>query len=65
VLDRLAAEHVAVHDLLDQALVTLVAGEPAAAERLSSVIDLFTDALLSHLAYEEHELLQPMAEHFG
>jgi iron-sulfur cluster repair protein YtfE (RIC family) len=68
VLDRLEAEHVAIHDLLDridQALVTLVDGQSAATEQLRAVIDLFTDALLSHLSYEERELLQPMAEQFG
>lgn len=68
VLDRLEAEHVTIHDLLDRvdrALVALVDGQPAGGQRLNEVVDLFTDALLSHLSYEEQQLLQPMAEHFS
>jgi hypothetical protein len=29
--------------------------------RLQAAIDLLTDALLSHLSYEEHELVEPLA----
>ena len=31
--------------------------------RMSDVVDLLTDTLLSHLAYEERELLHPLARH--
>ena len=31
---------------------------------VQSAIDLLTDALLSHLSYEEHQLLEPLAR-FG
>ncbi|RCK67944.1 LLM class flavin-dependent oxidoreductase [Desertihabitans brevis] len=70
VLDRLEAEHVTIHDLLDgldRALVGLVGqerpGDPALAE-LQRSVDLLTDAMLSHLSYEERELLHPLAR-FG
>lgn len=64
-------------DAMDRALVGVVdvAGSPEgggaqgeapgaeadALDRLIEVLDLFTDALLSHLAYEERELLHPLA----
>ncbi len=71
VLDRLAEEHVVIHDVLeevDRRLVELVAAGPTAAsevlERLSEQVDVLTDALLSHLSYEERELLHPLAR-FG
>jgi hypothetical protein len=66
VLDRLEEEHEVIADVLDdvdRALVALVADEPGALERLRAVVDLLTDTLLSHLAYEERELLHPLARH--
>ena len=63
VLDRLEQEHHVIHDVLEQvdrALVALVAGE-ADSSSLAKVVDLLTDTLLSHLAYEERELIQPLA----
>jgi hemerythrin-like domain-containing protein len=70
VVDRLAEEHVVIHDVLervDQALVALVSAEPSrtaeALEEFSGTVDLLTDALLSHLSYEERELLHPLARH--
>ena len=70
VVDRLAEEHVVIHDVLeevDRALVRLVAAQPsgatAALEAFSTHVDVLTDALLSHLAYEERELLHPLATH--
>jgi hypothetical protein len=75
VLDRLHEEHVVIHDVLEQldaALVGLV-GAPssgtdatAALDELQRSLDLLTDTLLSHLAYEEQELMEPLARHgFG
>ena len=68
VIDRLAEEHVVIHDVLeevDRRLVALVAAEPhaatAALDALSHQVDVLTDTLLSHLAYEERELLHPLA----
>ncbi len=71
VIDRLAEEHVVIHDVLeevDRRLVALVAAEPrdagAALEALAQQVDVLTDTLLSHLSYEERELLHPLAS-FG
>ena len=67
VLDRLDEEHETIADLLervDRALVSLVAGDERRHGRTSSgAIDLLTDALLSHFAYEERELIEPLARH--
>jgi hypothetical protein len=63
VIDRLSEEHevvAAVLARLDTALVAMVDD----AEHLSRVqveVDRLTDILLSHLAYEEQELLGPIA----
>ena len=75
VLDRLQEEHVVIHDVLEQvddALVGLV-GAPSygadattALDELQRALDLLTDTLLSHLAYEERELIDPLARYgFG
>ena len=66
VLDRLHEEHEVIADLLeriDRALVSLVAHEPDGMENVHAAIDLLTDALLSHFAYEERELIEPLARH--
>jgi hypothetical protein len=65
VLDRLGEEHLAIHHLLeeiDAALVALVAS-PHDYSRITEAIDLLTDTLLSHFAYEERELIAPLARH--
>ncbi|MFI2737595.1 LLM class flavin-dependent oxidoreductase [Streptomyces sp. NPDC018711] len=69
VLDRLTEEHHAIHGLierLDRELVAFVSegGGEKEREALRAVVDLLSDALLSHLAYEEKELIEPMAR-FG
>ncbi|WP_329206266.1 LLM class flavin-dependent oxidoreductase [Streptomyces sp. NBC_00683] len=66
VLDRLAEEHHAVRgviDRLDRALVAFI-GDGSGRDGLQAAVDLLADALLSHLAYEERELIEPMAR-FG
>ncbi|WP_433269764.1 LLM class flavin-dependent oxidoreductase [Micromonospora vinacea] len=63
VVDRLEQEHHAIHDVLegvDRALVAYVASPDGIAE-LRAAVDLLTDALLSHLSYEERELVEPLA----
>jgi len=35
----------------------------ADAAALRAAVDLLTDALLSHLSYEERELVEPLARH--
>ncbi len=66
VIDRLQAEHRVIHDVLDgvdQALVAFVAagGDAAALTGLRHAADLLSDTLRSHLAYEERELVEPIA----
>ena len=63
VIDRLEDEHLVVHDLLvrlDSALVDVLR-EPDGLTRLADTLDVLTDALLSHLSYEERELVEPLA----
>jgi hemerythrin-like domain-containing protein len=71
VLDRLSAEHLVIHQLLDELDRTLVSLVRAAdADQLDPAIDAVEgslrtlgDRLLSHLAYEERELRGPLARH--
>jgi alkanesulfonate monooxygenase SsuD/methylene tetrahydromethanopterin reductase-like flavin-dependent oxidoreductase (luciferase family) len=63
VIDRLEEEHGAIHGVLEQvdrALVALVS-EPDGTKALRAAVDLLTDTLLSHLSYEERELVEPLA----
>jgi len=63
VIDRLEQEHHTIHDVLegvDQALVAYVS-VPDGTDGLRAAVDLLSDALLSHLAYEERELVEPLA----
>ncbi|EHK85636.1 LLM class flavin-dependent oxidoreductase [Saccharomonospora azurea] len=65
VLDRLEQEHLVIHDVLesvDRALVDMVE-RPGDYTRLQEAVDLLTDTLLSHLAYEERELVEPIARY--
>ncbi len=63
VVNRLELEHRVIHDVLervDRALVALVS-EPNAIGDLQDAMDLLSDTLLSHLSYEEHQLVEPLA----
>ena len=63
VIRRLEDEHVVIHEVLDgvdRALVAL-ATDPAALDGVQQAVDLLTDTLLSHLSYEEVELVEPLA----
>jgi iron-sulfur cluster repair protein YtfE (RIC family) len=63
VVDRLAAEHQAIHEVIervDRALVAAVTGPDGLAD-LTAAVDLLTDSLLSHLSYEERELVEPLS----
>jgi alkanesulfonate monooxygenase SsuD/methylene tetrahydromethanopterin reductase-like flavin-dependent oxidoreductase (luciferase family) len=67
VTERLHAEHEIIAGLLsrvDAALVALVTDPVRGMPGLEAAVDLLTDALLSHLSYEEHQLLEPLAR-FG
>ena len=67
VLDRLSAEHVVIHHLLDdvdRVLVALVQdGGGEALDAVEEALQTLGDRLLSHLAYEERELHGPLARH--
>lgn len=63
VVDRLQEEHQIIHDVLegvDKALVALVDGS-GTIDTLRTAVDLLDDTLLSHLSYEERELVEPLA----
>lgn len=65
VIDRLQAEHVVIHDVIegvDRALVDFING-PDDFAKLQYAVDLLTDTLLSHLSYEESTVLEPLARH--
>jgi hemerythrin-like domain-containing protein len=62
VLDRLHWEHEVIAeqiDRLDRALVAMM-NDPGKLEEVRRVADELGDMLLSHLAYEEDELLGPL-----
>jgi hemerythrin-like domain-containing protein len=63
VIDRLTEEHLVIHDAIQE--VDRVLAEhmtrPQNHDAIQSAIDYLTDALLSHLAYEEQELVEPLA----
>ncbi|MCG5212819.1 LLM class flavin-dependent oxidoreductase [Streptosporangium soli] len=63
VIDRLEEEHHAIHEVIervDRALVAFVTVPDGLAE-VRAAVDLLTDTLLSHLSYEEHQLVEPLA----
>jgi len=67
VTTRLHEEHEVIAGLLarvDSALVSLVTDPVRGMPLVGAAVDLLTDALLSHLSYEEHQLLEPLAR-FG
>lgn len=63
VLDRLSEEHDLIHETLvglDSALVAMIEQEPGALARVTSAVTELQAGLLSHLDYEEAELLGPI-----
>lgn len=72
VMDRLESEHEVIADVLnrlDEALLTMVgrqdtgAPDDQALDDFQHEVDVLSDTMLSHLAYEERELLGPLARH--
>jgi Hemerythrin HHE cation binding domain len=63
VIERLGAEHLVIHDAIEAVDGALVhhMGHPGDFTGLQRAIDLLGDALLSHLSYEEQELVEPLA----
>lgn len=65
VVRRLHEEHLLIHGVLeelDAALVHLVQ-HPGDLDPLDAALDLLSDTLLSHFAYEERELVAPLARY--
>ncbi|HUC56846.1 MAG TPA: hemerythrin domain-containing protein [Streptosporangiaceae bacterium] len=65
VIDRLEAEHVIIHEVLldvDRALVRLVS-EPEDFAEIEEAVEVLTQTLLSHLAYEEREITEPLSRY--
>jgi alkanesulfonate monooxygenase SsuD/methylene tetrahydromethanopterin reductase-like flavin-dependent oxidoreductase (luciferase family) len=63
VIDRLTDEHLVIHDAIqavDHALVDHI-NHPDDYDPIQAAIDSLTDSLLSHLSYEEHEIVEPLA----
>ena len=63
VLDRLTEEHVIIGEVIegvDRALVRLVRA-PGGLGDLEEAVDMLTDTLQSHLAYEEEQLVGPLS----
>jgi len=63
VIDRLQEEHLAIHaavQAVDRALVDHL-NHPGSYAGIQAAIDFLTDALLSHLSYEEREIVEPLA----
>src|SRR5207244_1741806 len=61
---RLSEEHEVIAGLpsrVDAALVALVTDPVRGIPAVRASVDLLTDALLSHLSYEEHQLVEPLA----
>jgi hypothetical protein len=65
VLDRLADEHKTIHQVLEDVDAALVEHlrDPDSLDGLREAADILTDVLLSHLAYEEAQLVEPLARH--
>jgi hemerythrin-like domain-containing protein len=65
VLQRLSEEHEVIAEILDRldrSLVALVADHTAAAREVAlTAVDELAEVLLSHLAYEEEELVGPLS----
>ena len=63
VIQRLADEHLVIHDAIqdvDRALVQHI-NHPEDFEGIQAAMDFLTDSLLSHLSYEEVELVERLA----
>lgn len=67
VVDRLSLEHHVIAGVLEEvdgALVDLVT-DPGRISAVDDAVDLLSDSLLSHLSYEERQLVGPLARMRG
>lgn len=63
VLDRLQEEHMIIHEVVegvDRALIALL-NDPGDFGGVQKALDELSDALLSHLAYEEEQIVAPLS----
>jgi hypothetical protein len=63
VIQRLVDEHLVIHDAIqavDRSLVDHM-NHPDDYDPIQAAIDFLSDTLLSHLSYEEHEIVEPLA----
>ncbi len=65
VLDRLAAEHLEIHDAIEAVDTELVKhmNEPTHFEGIERAIEALSDALLTHFTYEEEKLVEPLSKY--
>ena len=65
VLDRLAAEHLEIHDAIEAVDTELVRhmNEPTHFEGIERAIAALSNALLTHFSYEEEKLVEPLSRH--
>jgi hypothetical protein len=65
VIERLVDEHLVIHDEIQEVVGALVdhINHPDDYEPIQAAIDFLTDALLSHLSYEEHEIVEPLSRY--
>ncbi|WP_250446598.1 LLM class flavin-dependent oxidoreductase [Actinotalea sp. C106] len=64
VIDRLEAEHHVIHEVLenlDRSLVAVIRQDVEDLDELQDAVDALTDTLHSHFAYEEAQLVEPLA----
>lgn len=65
VLDRLDLEHHAIGEVLEEIDTALVhlARNPSETGPITEAVNLLTDTMLLHFAYEERELITPLAQY--
>lgn len=65
VLDRLAAEHLEIHDAIEVVDSELVRhmSEPTHFEGIDRAVGELSEALLTHFTYEEEKLVEPLSVH--
>ncbi len=64
-LDRLASEHLDIHDAIEAVDTELVRhmNEPTHFEGIERAVGELSDALLAHFSYEEDKLVEPLSKH--
>ena len=64
-LDRLAEEHLEIHDAIEAVDTALVRhmNEPTDFSGIEQAIEALSEALLTHFTYEEEQLVEPLSRH--